>query len=182
MENVRLRSLIGTDRSDLDAKLGVACTSSDKGISDDSHRVISFGDNQEPYELLVPIDYEVPTQFLGLLFPVDQFGGCALLQVTLVAPEHNRHLSQITHCVLPVSIVDPIIDPRPELATVARMSFATLAGIDVSVFGAELVIAWQDRLLQEDIPDPDGQPVFLAQRSPFLLSGGPLLRCFIGLQ
>jgi hypothetical protein len=70
-------------------------------------------------------------------------------------PQHNRDVTQIAHLLLPVAVVDLVLDAGPQLAPVCGMALSALGGEDVAVLQGMLVGRGQDCLVEEDFLDAD---------------------------
>lgn len=68
-------------------------------------------------------------------------------------------MAQIAHLLLPVAIVDLVLDARAQLAAVGRVALPGLGGEDVAVLEGELVGGRQHRLVEEDVLDAHVQAV-----------------------
>jgi len=202
VKDIGLRCLVGPDRSYLNTVLGVCVTALDEGRSDDGHGVVPLGHDQHSDELLVAVDDEVTAEFLGFLLVLDELSGAHLLQMASVGlfdhacqslsfvqrnfrsnavsahPQHDGHLAQFPHRLLPVPIVDLVLEPCAQSPSIRRMSLAAFRRVDVSVAGVELVGGRQRGLLEEELLDADVEAVALWRPPAF---GQPRLSLLGGL-
>jgi hypothetical protein len=74
-------------------------------------------------------------------------------------PQHDWDLSQIADLLLPILIIDFVLQTGTKLATVCGVALTALRGEDVAVFQSDLVRGRQNSLVEEDILDAHGKSV-----------------------
>lgn len=79
-----MRSLVGSDGSDLNTVFGVCGSSVDERGTNDGHGVVSSVDNEHTDELLDTVDNEVATKLIRLFSFVDKFLGRKTFEMTAI--------------------------------------------------------------------------------------------------
>lgn len=77
-------------------------------------------------------------------------------------PQHDGDGAQVAHFFVPVAIVDLVLEAGAQLAAVGGVSLAALGGQNGAILERNLVGRRQDRAVEEDVLDADGEPVALA--------------------
>ena len=175
MKHVRLGCLVGSNGSYLNTELGVCVSTLDEGTTNDGHGEVPLADNQHSDELLVSVHNEVTTQFLRLFLASNELLGGRLFEVAAVGAQHDWHLTQLTHRLHPVSVVDLVLEPGAELTTVSRMSLTALGRVDVAVLGAELVGGRDGGFFEKDFLHAHVQSVALGRPQALGLASFALL-------